>query len=344
LHQWKPIDPDTGAALPKTGRTWTSVFSEELVRLGDERADVVAITAAMPEPTGLGAFARRFPDRFYDVGIAEQHAVASAAGMATGGLHPVVAIYATFLNRAFDQVLMDVALHRLPVTFVLDRAGITGEDGPSHNGMWDLAVLGVVPGSKVAAPRDEATLRAMLNEAVGCADGPTVVRFPKTPMSPALPAIRSVDGVDVLAEPDTDGGVDALVVAIGATAADVIEATTAAHQAGYTVRVVDPRWVKPVPEALVGLAGAARLVVTVEDGVLDGGAGARVAQRLATAGVDVPVRQIGIPASFPDHGSAADVRTWAGLNAQTIGRRIVEWWVATAPSTDSVRKDDHNRA
>ncbi len=177
----------------------------------------------------------------------------SAAGLASGGLHPVVAIYATFLNRAFDQVLLDVALHRLPVTFVLDRAGITGEDGPSHNGMWDLAILGVVPGLRIAAPRDEATLRAQLREAAAWHDGPTVLRFPKTPLGRDLPALRGIGGVDVLAEPDA-GAVDVLVVAVGATGAEVVDAAEAVRQAGYTVRVVDPRWVPPVDPALVELA------------------------------------------------------------------------------------------
>jgi 1-deoxy-D-xylulose-5-phosphate synthase len=343
LHQWKPLDPATGRVVPKSGRTWTGVFSDQIVELGARRDDVVAITAAMCQPTGLGAFADRFPERFFDVGIAEQHAVTSAAGLATAGMHPVVALYATFLNRAFDQVLLDVALHRLPVTFVLDRAGVTGDDGPSHNGMWDLAILGVVPGLQIAAPRDEATLRAELGEAVAYSDGPSVVRFPKTPMGPALPAVRSVDGVDVLAEPGADTEVDVLVVAVGATAPDVLEAAAAVARAGYTVRVVDPRWVKPVPDVLASLAAHARLVVTVEDGVVDGGVGARVAQHLAAAGVHVPVQHVGIPVAFPDHGSVADVRAWAGLTVPAIGRRIVEWCAVVAPTKDSVDMDSVDR-
>src|SRR6185437_16889709 len=217
------FDPETGVARPSSGRSWTSVFAEEIVRLGEERDDVVAVTAAMCEPTGLGAFARRFPGRCYDVGIAEQHALTSAAGLASGGLHPVVALYATFLNRAFDQLLLDVALHRLPVTIVLDRAGITGEDGPSHNGIWDLAILGVVPGLRLAAPRDEPTMREELAEAVACSTGPTVVRYPKTPLVEPIPAVRRVGTVDVLAEPD-DGEVDVLVVSVGAMAQDVVDA------------------------------------------------------------------------------------------------------------------------
>ncbi len=325
LHQWRgPIDPVTGRVLPKVGRTWTSVFSEELVGIAQQRDDVVAITAAMCEPTGLSEFQKTFPNRCYDVGIAEQHAMASAAGLASGGLHPVVAVYATFLNRAFDQLLMDVALHRLPVTVVLDRAGITGQDGPSHHGMWDLAILGVVPGLRLAAPRDEATLRAELCEALEHQSGPTVVRFPKTPLGAGVPAVRTVGGVDVLAEPD-EGDVDVLVIAIGAVGSEVLDAAGGVRSAGYTVRVVDPRWVMPVDPALVELARHARLVVTVEDGVAIGGAGSRVGQVMRAAGVDVPCREVGLPTAFLAHGHPAEVRAACGLTAQDIGRNIVEW-------------------
>ena len=335
MHQSRGFDPATGVARSSADRTWTGVFSDELVELAEHRDDIVAITAAMCEPTGLGAFSRRFPERSFDVGIAEQHAVTSAAGLASGGLHPVVAIYATFLNRAFDQVLLDVALHRLPVTFVLDRAGITGDDGPSHNGVWDLAVLGVVPGIRIAAPRDERTLRAELREALAVDDGPTVVRFPKTPLGPDLLPVRQVGGVDVLAEPSADEPVDVLVVSVGATAADVLQACQSVRQAGYTVRVVDPRWVTPVDPALPALAAGAALVVTVEDGSVTGGVGTRIAQALTAAGIDVPVRQLGFPTEFPQHGSVADVRAWAGLTIQDIGRRIVEWAVVVTPNTES---------
>jgi 1-deoxy-D-xylulose-5-phosphate synthase len=324
MHQSRGFDPDTGLPRPTSGRSWTSVFGDEIVRMAEQRDDIVAITAAMCDPTGLREFAKRFPNRFYDVGIAEQHALTSAAGLASGGLHPVVAIYATFLNRAFDQLLMDVALHRLPVTVVLDRAGITGDDGASHNGMWDLAILGVVPGLRIAAPRDEQTMRDELNEAVACNDGPTVVRFPKTPLCRAIPAVRRVGGVDVVAEP-SDGHVDVLVVSLGAVCADVLDATAAIEQAGYTVRVVDPRWLLPVDPALVELAARADVVVTVEDGVVPGGAGARVVAALRQAELDVPTREIGIPPTFLAHGAVSDVRSAVGLTPQDIGRRIVEW-------------------
>jgi 1-deoxy-D-xylulose-5-phosphate synthase len=234
-------------------------------------------------------------------------------------------VYATFLNRAFDQLLMDVALHRLPVTVVLDRAGITGDDGASHNGMWDLAILGVVPELRIAAPRDEPTLRAELDEAVAWQDGPTVVRFPKTPLCREIPAVRQVGGVDVVAEPAPDAQVDVLVISLGAVCADVLDAVAVVERAGYSVRVVDPRWVTPVDPALAELAAAADLVVTVEDGVAPGGAGSRTIAALRTAGLDVPGREIGIPATFLAHGAVSDVRSAVGLTPQGVGRRIVEW-------------------
>jgi 1-deoxy-D-xylulose-5-phosphate synthase len=331
MHQSGGFDPVTGLARPTSGKSWTKVFGEEIVTLAEQRDDIVAITAAMCDPTGLGAFRRRFPDRCFDVGIAEQHAVTSAAGLAFGGLHPVVCIYATFLNRAFDQLLMDVALHRLPVTFVLDRAGVTGQDGPSHNGMWDLAILGVVPGLRIAAPRDETTLRELLREATAVSDGPTVVRYPKTPIGADLPALRRVSDVDVLAEPDADSDVDVLAVAVGAMAEDVRDAAESVRRAGYSVRVVAPRWVSPIDPALIRFAEHATLVVTVEDGVSAGGVGARLAQALRDAGRDVPTREIGIPVRFLEHGNVAGVRAAAGLTVQDIGRRIVEWAATVSP-------------
>ncbi|GAB2464003.1 1-deoxy-D-xylulose-5-phosphate synthase [Jatrophihabitans fulvus] len=351
MHQSGGFDPVTGLARKATGRTWTSVFGETLVELGEKRDDVVAVTAAMCEPTGLGAFLRRFPERTYDVGIAEQHAITSAAGLASAGLHPVVAVYATFLNRAFDQLLMDVALHRLPVTVVLDRAGVTGNDGASHNGMWDLALLGMVPGLRLAAPRDEPTLRELLREAVGVADGPTVLRFPKTPLGRELPAVRRTGDTDVLEERSEHDDVDVLLVGVGATAADAIEAAAAVRSAGWSTRVVSPRWVQPVDPALVTLAQGARLVVTVEDGVATGGVGSRLAQTLRESGCDVPTREIGIPVRFLEHGSVADVKASVGLTVQDIGRRVVEWAARTtdrsggsAGSTASTGSSDADAA
>ncbi len=325
MHSPSAFDPVTGTLVPKQGRRWTAVFSEEIVSIARRRPDVVAISAAMVDPTGLSEFGRQFPDRLFDVGIAEQHALTSAAGLASAGLHPVVAVYATFLNRAFDQLLLDVALHRLPVTVVLDRAGITGDDGASHNGMWDLALLGMVPGLRQAAPRDEATLRRQLREAVADDSGPTVLRFPKTPLGADLPAVRSVAMVDVLAEPDAAADVDVLLVSVGAVAVDVLAAADRLTGAGFTARVVDPQWVTPVPDELVDFARRARLVVTVEDGVVAGGVGARISQKLREHGVDVPARDIGIPVQFLAHGKVSDVRAGIDFSAQDIARRIVEW-------------------
>ena len=344
MHSPSAFDPVTGQLLPKNGTRWTAVFGAEIAAIAAERDDIVAISAAMVDPTGLTEFARRFPDRLYDVGIAEQHALTSAAGLAMGGLHPVVALYATFLNRAFDQLMMDVALHRLPVTVVLDRAGLTGEDGASHNGMWDLALLGMVPGLRQAAPRDEASLRAELREAVECTSGPTVLRYPKTVIGPDVPAVRRVGDVDVLAEPST-ADVDVLLVSVGAMAGDVVTASQRLGGAGFTCRVVDPRWVTPVAPALIELARGARLVVTVEDGVVVGGVGSRVAQALRSAGVDVPTREIGVPVRFLDHGSVADVRARIGISAQDIARQVVEWAagvIGVASEIDSTSHQPHD--
>jgi 1-deoxy-D-xylulose-5-phosphate synthase len=334
LHSVGPdTDPLTGRAVPSGNRTWTNVLSDEMLRLGQERPDVVALTAAMLQPVGLKKFADTFPDRIIDVGIAEQHAVTSAAGLAMGGMHPVVCIYATFLNRAFDQTLMDVALHRLPVTFVLDRAGVTGDDGASHNGMWDLSILQVVPGLRVAAPRDAATLVEELREAVADSDGPTVVRFPKGAVGEDLPALRRVGGVDVLRD-----GKDVLIVAVGAMGRLALDAAERVAAQGISVTVVDPRWVKPVPDEVIVLAAAHRLVVTIEDNGRVGGVGSAVSQALRSAGVDVPARDLGIAQRFLDHGTRAEVLAEVGLTAQDVARFVVETLSGLeAPATVDVR-------
>jgi 1-deoxy-D-xylulose-5-phosphate synthase len=325
FHGVGVIDPDTGKPLASSGPTWTGAFADELVRVGHERADVVAITAAMLGPTGLDRFANSFPSRTYDVGIAEQHAATSAAGLAFTGLHPVVAVYATFLNRAFDQVLMDCALHRAGVTFVLDRAGVTGDDGASHNGMWDLAMLQVVPGIRIAAPRDEATLRRALRECVAVSDGPTVLRFPRGALGPDIPALRSVEGMDILVEESPADDIPAvLIVSVGAMAPLAKEVAQRLGDQGIGVVVVDPRWVTPAPPALLELARQARLVVVVEDGVRVSGIGAAVSQLLRDAAVDVPVRNFGIPTEFLDHGKRSEVLVRIGLTAQEVSRAIVE--------------------
>jgi 1-deoxy-D-xylulose-5-phosphate synthase len=292
FHAVGVIDPLTGQPITAAKPTWTSVFGSEMVVVGRERPDVVAITAAMLAPVGLTAFAEAFPRRVFDVGIAEQHASASAAGMAFAGLHPVVALYATFLNRAFDQVLMDCALHRAGVTFVLDRAGVTGPDGASHHGMWDLAILQVVPGLRLAAPRDEPTLREELREALDVSDAPTVLRFPTGAVTADVPAVERVGGVDVL---HRSGDEDVLVVSVGVMAALAVEVAERLTDQGIGVTVIDPRWVKPLPAEVLTQAARHRLVVTIEDGVRTGGVGSVVAQVLRDSGVPTPLRDFGLP-------------------------------------------------
>lgn len=325
FHGPGAFDPVTGVSLAKPSLKWTSVFADELVRLAEQRTELVGITAAMAEPTGIAKLARRFPDRVFDVGIAEQHAVTSAAGLAMGGLHPVVAVYATFLNRAFDQTLLDVGLHQLPVTLVLDRAGITGPDGPSHYGIWDLAILSIVPGMRIAAPRDAATLREELAEAVAVNDGPTALRFPTGSVPEEIVAIERLDGpsgVDLLYRGDQP---DVLLVSVGAFAGLALEVAHRVAGQGIGVTVVDPRWVKPVPVELAKLAAEHRLVVTLEDGVRTGGIGSAVTRLLADHEVGTPSRELGIPEGFPPHGTRAEILGELGLTAQDIARRLTEW-------------------
>jgi 1-deoxy-D-xylulose-5-phosphate synthase len=341
LHSVGVIDPLTGKPMSAGLQTWTNVLSDELLAIGAERPDVVAITAAMLQPVGLRAFSAAYPERTFDVGIAEQHAVTSAAGLAIGGMHPVVCIYATFLNRAFDQALMDVALHSLPVTFVLDRAGITGPDGASHNGMWDLSILQLVPGIRIAAPRDGATLREELREAVAVDDGPTVVRFPTGAVAADIPAVERVGAVDVLVRAATP---DVLLVAVGAMGTLAVEVAERAAAQGIGVTVVDPRWVAPIPPELLDLARAHALVLTVEDNGRIGGVGSVLSQALRDADIDVPARDIGIPNRFLAHGTRSQVQAEIGLTAQEVARRLVEHVAGREPALDSespARAEDH---
>lgn len=331
FHGVGVIDPETGLPVSAAGRSWTKAFSDELVSIGRMRPDVVAITAAMLGPTGLDAFAQEFPNRIYDVGIAEQHAATSAAGLAYGGMHPVVALYATFLNRAFDQVVMDIALHKAGVTFVLDRAGVTGDDGASHNGIWDMSMLQIVPGLQIAAPRDESTLKLALREAVDIADAPTVVRFSKGAVPPDIPAQARVDGVDIIAR---YGDTEVCIVAVGSFVQLGVEVAEGLHAQGIGVEVLDPRWVKPIPMYVVDQAAKARIVVVIEDGIRVGGVGAAVSQALRDRNVDVPVRNFGTPLLFLDHAKRASILSELGLTGQAITRSITEW-IANSQSTHS---------
>ena len=322
FHAVGQIDPDTGVSIESSGKmSWTSVFADELVTIADNNKSVVGITAAMLIPVGMHKFAAKYPDRVFDVGIAEQHAVASSAGMAFGGLHPVVAVYATFMNRAFDQVLMDVALHKAGVTFVLDRAGVTGPDGASHHGMWDLAMLQIVPGIRIASPRDEIRLREQLAEAVAISDAPTVIRFSKGTVANELPAIRRLeDGVDVLHESSAK---DVLILTVGAMAETGIQVAKMLSDQGIGSTVVDPRWVIPVPKSIVKMAADHRLVVTIEDGIRVGGIGTRVRQDLRAAQIDTALSEIGLPDEFLEHASRNEILERVGLTAQSISREIV---------------------
>lgn len=320
FHGIGVINPETGLPIQLAGRSWTDEFSDAMVALGREREDVVAITAAMMIPVGLKDFADTHPDRIFDVGIAEQHAATMAAGLAFAGLHPVVAIYATFLNRAFDQVLMDCALHRAGVTFVLDRSGVTGPDGASHHGMWDMAIAGVVPGLHLAAPRDGHQVPVALRAAVDIDDAPSIIRFPKGTVGDPIVARRTVDGVDVLAEPD-DGPVDLLIVGIGAMVATALAAAEKLAAEGLRVRVVDPVWALPVPEALVALGALASRVAVVEDGAV-GGIGSQVGYAVRAAGLDVPVHSFGLPREFLDHGTREQVLESAALTADVVASRL----------------------
>jgi 1-deoxy-D-xylulose-5-phosphate synthase len=323
LHQVPPsYSPGKAAAAAK--RTWSEVFGDELAAIGERRPDLVAITAAMLHPTGLATFARAHPDRVFDVGIAEQHAMTSAAGLAMGGMHPVVAVYATFLNRAFDQLLMDVALHRLPVTVVLDRAGVTGPDGASHHGMWDGSILQVVPGLRIAAPRDAARVAELLNEAVAVSDGPTVVRFPKGTVGGEAEAVGRVGGMDMLYEPPAGVSRDVLLAGAGPMAVMCVQAAARLADQGIGVTVVDPRWVKPVDPALAGAAAEHRLVVTVEDNGRVGGFGDAVCRLLRDAGVATTVQTYGLPQEFLTHAKREEILEEVGLVPQHLARRITE--------------------
>jgi len=322
FHAVGIVSPETGVPVAKNAPNWTSVFSDEICEIGAKRKDVVAITAAMLGPTGLDKFAEKFPKRAFDVGIAEQHAATSAAGLAFTGLHPVVAIYSTFLNRAFDQLLLDVALHKAGVTFVLDRAGITGDDGPSHHGIWDLALTGIVPTLHVAAPRDGAILRETLNEAMNISDAPSLIRFPKGPVGADIPAFERRDGIDVLYRGES---ADVLLVSVGAMAKICVEAASQAYREGVGVTVIDPRWVKPLPKSLLTMAQRYKSVVVVEDGIRHGGIASTISEMFRDAEINVPIHSIGVPLEFIEHSKRGEIMTDLGITAQNITHQLVSW-------------------
>lgn len=332
FHAVGVIDPETGEPVEAGGaQSWTSVFASEIADIADEREDIVGITGAMLIPVGLHKFAAKHPDRVFDVGIAEQHALTSAAGMAFGGLHPVVALYATFLNRALDQLLMDVALHKAGVTVVLDRAGVTGPDGPSHHGMWDLSMLQIIPGLHLAAPRDASRLREELREAVAIDNAPSVVRFSKGTVGREIEAIERLnDGVDVLARrpsgADTSAGDndnDVLIVSVGAMSELALDVSGRLGAQGISSTVVDPRWVLPVPSSIIALAARHRIVIVIEDGVRAGGVGSRIRQEMRAAGVDTALNEVGLPVEFLAHGTRAEVLECVGLTAQQVTHDVV---------------------
>ncbi|MCG7321310.1 MULTISPECIES: 1-deoxy-D-xylulose-5-phosphate synthase [Arsenicicoccus] len=322
FHAVGVINPETGLPLEVSGRSWTDDFSDSLVALGQERDDVVALTAAMLIPVGLRDFSLKFPERVIDVGIAEQHAVTMAAGLAYAGLHPVVAIYSTFLNRAFDQLLMDCALHRAGVTFVLDRAGVTGSDGASHNGMWDMTLANVVPGLHLAAPRDGEQIDLALRRAVDITDAPSIIRFAKGNPPAPIPALEQRGTVDVLHGPGEEH-VDTLVVAVGSMVPTALGVATRLEDAGRSVRVVDPVWALPVSDDVVDEARRADQVVVIEDNLVSGGVGSAITLALQQAGVTAPVRPFGIPKEFLDHASRGQVLAAIGLTPDAIAETLL---------------------
>jgi len=338
FHGVGVIDPETGLPVVAAGRSWTKAFADELVSIGRVRPDVVAITAAMLGPTGLEQFSREFPTRTYDVGIAEAHAATSAAGLAYGGMHPVVALYATFLNRAFDQVLMDCALHKAGVTFVLDRAGVTGDDGASHNGVWDMSMLQIVPGLQIAAPRDESTLKQALREAIDINDAPSVVRFSKGSVPQDIPALSREGCVDVL---NCHGDAEVCIVAIGSFAQLGLDVSEGLRAQGIGAQVLDPRWVKPIPQYVIEQAAKAKFVVVIEDGIRTGGVGAALSQALRDDNVDVPLRNFGVPLKFLEHGKRASVLEDCGLTGQAIARSVTEWIAnkQRSETADAIRQE-----
>ena len=322
FHAVGIVDPVTGKPLKASAPSWTNVFSEEITQIGRENPKVVAITAAMLGPTGLDKFAQSFPDRTIDVGIAEQHAVTSAAGLAYAGVHPVIAIYSTFLNRAFDQLLLDVALHNAGVTFVLDRAGITGDDGPSHHGIWDLALTGIVPHMHVGAPRDGARVKELLRQCIAIDNAPSMIRFPKGAIPADIPALERADGIDILHRGDTN---QVLVISIGSMAAMALEMAQLAHKESIEVTVIDPLWVKPISSNLTALCAKYSTVVVMEDGIKHAGIASTISESLREAGSPCVVHSIGVPLEFIEHSKRNEILEDLKITPAAIVRQIAGW-------------------
>ena len=322
FHAVGIVDPATGKPLKASAPSWTNVFSEEITHIGRDNSKIVAITAAMLGPTGLDKFAQNFPDRTIDVGIAEQHAVTSAAGLAYAGMHPVIAIYSTFLNRAFDQLLLDVALHKAGVTFVLDRAGITGDDGPSHHGIWDLALTGIVPNMHVGAPRDGARLKEILRECVNISDAPSMIRFPKGAIPADIQAIERVSGADVLHRGNSK---QALLISIGSMASMALEVAQLAHQQGIEITVVDPLWVKPISPAIIAMCADYDTVVVMEDGIKHAGIASTISETLREAGSSCILHSIGVPLEFIEHSKRNEILEDLEITPAAIVQQIKGW-------------------
>jgi 1-deoxy-D-xylulose-5-phosphate synthase len=322
FHAVGIVDPVTGKPLKASAPSWTNTFSEEITAIGRENSKVVAITAAMLGPTGLDKFAQSFPERTIDVGIAEQHAVTSAAGLAYAGMHPVIAIYSTFLNRAFDQLLLDVALHKAGVTFVLDRAGITGDDGPSHHGIWDLALTGIVPNMHVGAPRDGARLKEILRACVAIENAPSMVRFPKGAVPADIPAVERVDGIDILHRGLTT---QVLVISVGSMAGMALEVAQLAKAQSIEITVIDPLWVKPISPAVIALCANYSTVVVMEDGIKHAGIASTISEALRNAGTTCSLHSIGVPLEFIEHSKRAEILEDLEITPAAIVQQISGW-------------------
>jgi 1-deoxy-D-xylulose-5-phosphate synthase len=322
FHAVGIVDPVTGKPLKASATSWTNVFSEEITQIGRENLEVVAITAAMLGPTGLDKFAQNFPERTIDVGIAEQHAVTSAAGLAYAGVHPVIAIYSTFLNRAFDQLLLDVALHNAGVTFVLDRAGITGDDGPSHHGIWDLALTGIVPHMHVGAPRDGARLRELLRLCIAIDNAPSMIRFPKGAIPADIPAVERVSGIDFLHRGSTQ---QVLIISVGSMASMALDVAQLAHEQGIEVTVIDPLWVKPISSNVTALCAQYSTVVVMEDGIKHAGIASSISEALREAGSDCFVHSIGVPLEFIEHSKRNEILDDLAITPAAIVQQIAGW-------------------